>query len=199
MSDTKLIERLERLEAEVGALRAKQEITEVLYRASRAVDRCDVEMMASCWHPGGTDYRGVANGPAEYTRNSLKNWPVTISRHVNANITIELDGDVARVESYVDAFHYFPEQRDGKGQHEFIQARYMDRFEKRNGAWKIARRITVWDRSWIEPSHESWYDFASGAYVTDKHFIMGRRDKQDVVYHFRLPPELQHHEPNAKY
>lgn len=199
MSDRALEARVAEMETRLAELAAKEEIREILYRASRAVDREDVEMMATCFHPDATDYRGVANGPAENTRNSLRDWGVTVSRHVNTNITIILDGDVARVESYVDAFHYFPEQNNGKGQHEFIQARYLDRFERRNGAWKIARRITVWDTCWIEPAQPSWIEFAGGAYVTDKNFILSRRDKKDVVYNFRLPENMEHYEPDAAY
>lgn len=198
MSEQALAKKVERLEKIIDELQSKQEIREVLFRASRAVDREDPEMMASAFHPDATDYRGVANGSAENTRNSLRNWGAAVSRHVNSNITIMLDGDIARVESYVDAFHYFP---DGAGgwQHEFIQARYLDRFERRDGEWKIARRITVWDNCWIEPSYPSWIEATAGAHVTDKHFIMSRRDKKDPFYDFRLPPELQHHEPDAEY
>lgn len=201
MSDDRadLLARLDRLEARVDELGSKQEIAEIVYRASRAIDRADAELLATCFHPDATDYRGVSNGPAEQVRASLPLWNVTVSRHLNTNILIDLAGAVARVESYVHAFHHVAGADDREGQHEYIQARYLDRFERRDGAWKIARRITLWDISWVEPAAtQSWYDAPSGTGI-DKHFIRGRRDREDTVYHFRLPPELRHHEPDASY
>lgn len=195
-----LLARLVRLEATVEELRSKQEIAELLYTASRALDRADVELLASCFHPDATDYRGVVNGPAHLARDSLPKWDVAVCRHATTNIMIDLDGDVAQVESYVQAFHHAPNANEGQGQYEFIQARYLDRLERRDGKWKIARRMAVWDDSWVEPvPSTSWFEAVSGDNIKEKNFIWGRRDRQDPVYHFDLPEALRHHEPDASY
>src|SRR6185436_9663893 len=80
---------------------ARLEITEVLHRYARAMDRMDAELALSCWHPGGTDdhaplYSGSAEGFVEWL------WPVhaamVMTRHVISNILIEVDGDRAGTE-----------------------------------------------------------------------------------------------------
>jgi hypothetical protein len=41
----------------------KQEITEVIYRFARAIDRCDKQLIASVFHPGATDDHGSFKSP----------------------------------------------------------------------------------------------------------------------------------------
>lgn len=173
------------LEAGLRDLLSKQEITEVLYRASRAVDRGDIAMMASCFHSDATDYRGVVNGPAENARNALKGIKINVTHHVTTNVSIELDGDVAKAESYVTAFHHV-EKPEGGARDELLRARYLDRFERRDGKWKIAQRITVWDWSGIWPSLPTWFESVVAAGGEDR-FIYSRRDERDVYYTNQLP------------
>ena len=174
------------LETKLRELIDKQEITEVLYRASRGVDRGDIEMMASCFHPDATDHRGVVHGPAENSRNALKTINLAVTHHVTTNVAIELSGDTAKVESYVTAFHHVEEGTDGRGRDELLRARYLDRFERRDGVWKIARRITVWDWSGVWTSLPTWFEQVEKA-MDDVRFIYSRRDKKDVYYTDEIP------------
>jgi hypothetical protein len=70
--------------------------------------------------------------------------------HHLTNQTIALDGpDRAGVESYFIAWQGFA--RDG--QMGVVQAigRYLDRFERRDGDWRIAHRVVVVEQTWVMP------------------------------------------------
>ena len=125
---------------------AKQQITDVIYRYCRGMDRMDRELTLSCWHSGGTDdhaplYTGSAEGFIEWL------WPVHASmlgtRHVVSNILIEIEGDQAVAESYwnvqlrllVDGA-----PRDIRG-----AGRYVDHFEFLNDVWAIRHRTSLSD------------------------------------------------------
>jgi hypothetical protein len=55
----------------------------------------------------------------------------------------ELQHDVAAVESYFLLFNAQSEARGGE--HELVGGRYLDRFERRSGDWRIAVREIVVD------------------------------------------------------
>lgn len=194
--DADLRNELKRLARDVDELKSREEIREVLNSMARAADRCDVELQRSCFHPGGTDYRGVANGNFENCADTLSKWDVTSARHCIQNISFRfLDPDTANVETYVDAFHFWEADKEGEGRFEFIQARYLDRFERREGVWKIARRMTVWDECWMDSEKPSWLTGVSGEFVKQKLFMRSRRDRDDFYYSYKLPPELEPFEP----
>jgi uncharacterized protein (DUF1330 family) len=55
--------------------------------------------------------------------------------------------------------------------------RYVDRLEKRDGVWRIAKRKVLMDWNRSEPSRDMWHE---GMYTAlSSH---GRRDRQDVRY-----------------
>jgi SnoaL-like domain len=178
------------LDKAIADLLAKQEITEVLHRIARGTDRGDVELFASGFHEDGEDYHGLANGPVANILATLGRSTLLLTQHALSNVTIELDGDVARVESLFTSFH---QRRDEEGQlwEETLRGRYLDRFERRGGAWKIARRVVVWDASRVEPAAASWFDLMRQRPGTEDRYIFGRRDKSDMVYTFELPEELR--------
>jgi SnoaL-like domain len=187
------------MEQQLDELRSKQEIAERLFVGSRASDRGDVDLMASIFHPEGTDYRGVANGPAENTRNALKHWNADMAQHVVTNILVDFESkDVAKVESYCTATHFVSAENEGRGRDEHIKTRYLDRFERRNGEWKIARRITVWDYTRVADPTQTWEEVVIGPGVTDKRFIRGERTKSDLSYSFELPEQFRSYEPDYK-
>lgn len=173
----------------VTGLLAKQEITEVLYRIARATDRADVELFASCFHPGGTDYHGLANGPVENILSTLGRSRLLLSQHAISNVLIDLDGERARSESCFNALHQSQDEQGGLVD-EMIRGRYLDRFEKGGGGWKIRRRVVLWDWSRIQTSGETWIDMVRRRPGVDDRFIFGRRDRQDMVYTDALPAGL---------
>jgi 3-phenylpropionate/cinnamic acid dioxygenase small subunit len=176
----------------VEDLLAKQEITEVLYRVARATDRSDAELYAAQFHSDGEDHHGLVNGSVRnIIANLQKATHLVYSQHSISNVLIELHGDVAHVESCVDAAHQ-ARYEDGRLEDEFIRGRYLDRFERRDGGpWKIARRVVVWDWSRVEPSGDTWFDRVRRRPGVDDRFVFGRRDRSDMVYDFELPEELR--------
>jgi len=134
------------------------EIQQVLYRYCRAIDRGDVTLLKSVYHPDATDAHGAFNGPAhefaEIIVARMNVFQVT-GQHQITNIIIELDGEAARVESYFQAFH--PSVLEGGGEGlAFAVGRYLDRFERRDGAWKIADRRVVFDHARAPAKFAAW-------------------------------------------
>ena len=139
------------LEQKLRELVAKDEIRDALMRYARGVDRGDPDLIASCFFPdavddhGGIELTGAEAGP-RFTGSRKMSASGAGGQHFLGNITIELDGDKAYTESYFVS--YLIVDRDGAEYTRFRGARYIDRFERRDGVWKIAYRVVVddWDR-----------------------------------------------------
>jgi ketosteroid isomerase-like protein len=119
----------------------RHDIRQCLLRYTRGVDRHDRALMISAYHPDAIDEHGVAHGnPAEFCDWAIS-WHAEFQhqhQHIINNTTIELDGDTAHVETY---YTFFGDNRDALPTLAF--GRYIDRFERRNGEWRIAHRVCV--------------------------------------------------------
>ena len=155
-----------------------RDIRNVLYRYCRGVDRIDLELVRSCYWPGAYDDHGGFKGTVE----EFLDWIArllprnAVTTHMLSNILIEghpTNPDVARVETYGIAEHQTP---GGPQAHNMtIAFRYIDRFEQRDGEWRIADRFctTEWCRL---------HDQASILEV-DERFTRGDRgDRTDPIY-----------------
>jgi SnoaL-like domain len=150
-------------------------IRRVLYAYCRAADRGDLVALRAVYHPDATDdhtgvYSGDVDGFIDFIGLSLAAGTVTCTRHCLSNIVIEVDGDVAVVESYFDALHR--RHVDGEDIDEEAAGRYLDRFERRDGEWRIAARLLVWDRPPHMPSTS-----ASDPATT---YLIGHRSADDA-------------------
>ncbi|MGE4352357.1 MAG: nuclear transport factor 2 family protein [Bdellovibrionales bacterium] len=137
----------------VQAFVDKNEITDILYRLARGIDRIDETLLRSAFHHEATlDFGpGVFQG----TSNDYIHWVIGVmnqireSHHMITNILPTLEGDVALVESYCHA-HYRLDKPTGR-EDVFIGSRYLDRFERRPtgaaGVWKIMHRKQIID--WV--------------------------------------------------
>ena len=67
-----------------------------------------------------------------------------------------MDGDIAQVESYVLAWHPVYDEQAGRETHALAGGRYLDRFERRDGEWKIADRRVVLDWTRTSLPGEEW-------------------------------------------
>jgi hypothetical protein len=155
---------------------AKLEIREALIRWCRGLDRGDSELLASAYHPDAVDehgtehYSGISAGPGYVAKHMRK-----FRRHLHtlSNETIEVDGDHAMCESYSIAYLVVDDPNDsGLATLLTVGGRYFDRFERRDGGWKIARRkfVVEWRTTCtIEPRG------LDGPYE-------GRRDSSDPSY-----------------
>jgi SnoaL-like domain len=178
----------------------RQEIEQKIRLYCRAIDRLDVELLKSIYHPDGVDLHGNFEGNAhEFATFILKRIADLTSYgfHSTTQSIIDVDGDVAAAETIYIAYHrifpgwdsiktYFGETYANAAraagtlerEHEnSCGGRYIDRFEKRNGDWKIAhRRITnEWNCNGVTTHLHDEGEMA--------HFnLPGARDKSDPVY-----------------
>ena len=124
----------------------REAIRECLYRYCRGIDRLDEAALRSAYWPDGTDhhgaYQGSASGFIEMALVKLRNAGRMV--HQISNILIELRGSVAAVES---SFLAFQQDLDAQGQpvQTLLLGRYVDRFEQREGQWRVAARTVVYD------------------------------------------------------
>lgn len=151
---------------DIQLLLDKQAINDVLVRYCRGVDRLDPELILSCYHPDAYDDHGTVRGtPADLVGMLTDNaHRVSFMEHKLSNVYLEIDGDVAWSECY-SGLHI--QRGDIVGE---AFGRFIDRFERRNGEWRIARRKVTLE--WASP--ELGYDPGE--------FVQGRRDRTDPSY-----------------
>ncbi len=174
-------------EAAVQELLDKQAITEVIYRYCRAMDRLDLELFLSVYHPEARDDHGARKGTGhEFAAGAVVGLGLIDQRtqHHITNILIEIDGDIAWAESYLIAYHRFLE--DPQSLLEF-GARYVDRMERRSGEWRIAHRTIVYDWSRVSPVPEEYpgkhlISSSRERPAGPESFVHGRRDRSDEAY-----------------
>ena len=136
---------------------ATQKITAVIYRLARGLDRADKALLTSCFHDDATDDHGLFTGPAsefcDWVIGQLGNYERT--QHFISNINIVVDGEKAATEAYFFAHHVVPGE-DGAKKDVIAAGRYLDRFEKRDGEWRITHRKALYDWSHVDDSKDGW-------------------------------------------
>jgi hypothetical protein len=136
--------RQEDIEISVDHLLDREKIRHNLARYSRAVDRQDVDMLASTYWPEAWDAHGMMEGTGhEFSQAMLPIWPTMKMAHLLGQSYIELNGNFANAETYVLAYHRLGEA--GATSDAFIGARYNDRLEKRGAIWKFIYRASIFD------------------------------------------------------
>lgn len=124
----------------------KDAIRDVLMRYYRGADRNDCALMASVFHPDAVlAINGVQHNAQELVA-KLCAQRRRGGQHVAGNVLIEVEGDIAYSECYWVSFA--TEERDGTDYSRIRGARSIDRFERRDGEWRIAARRVVdsWSR-----------------------------------------------------
>lgn len=144
------------LESALRTLLDKQAITEVLHRYARACDRADEQLLRSCFHPDSVHRHGRFNGTsADFCTLAMKIILGTkLEKHLVTNALIELEGDTAISESSYVAYHRQVNRETGEEEDFFSGGRFIDRFERRQGEWRIASRIGLIDYERFEPVTE---------------------------------------------
>ncbi len=136
-----------------SSLEDEHQIRKVIYTYCRGIDRRDYDLVRSCYHPDATDdhggYQGGVDGFIEYIKAGLPRYEQTM--HMIGNILIEVEGDVAESEAYTLAFHRVPASTTKPTRDYTVGLRYMDRFERRQNRWAIARRVCVFSFQRIDP------------------------------------------------
>jgi len=161
----------------------RQAIADVVLRYCRGIDRLDLELVRDCYHPDATDDHGGFVG----TREEYVEWVAGVltrftgTMHVVANQLIQFDSagdgdtDTAHCETYGVAYHWGDPPDDGR--RNFTTGfRYVDRFARRNGEWRIARRVAVREWTHVVPAEQQL------VIPPERDGRRGRRDRDDAVY-----------------
>lgn len=137
----------------------------------------DADLILSAYHPGSRDNHGAFDGRVE----EFIKWviprqaAIPHTTHFIGNELVKVEGDVAHCETYMIAFYRFPV--DGVEQDCMGFGRYLDRFELRQGEWRIAERITVFDRERVDPT-------TGQASALTEALIRGSRSNEDASFQF---------------
>jgi hypothetical protein len=150
----------------VEALTAIAAIQKCLIDYCHGIDRCDADLVASVYHPDATDdhgsFVGLGTEFAFHATKKLREYAIATTHFCGLpSITFETP-TIAHVETQVLAWHRV---KESVGPREFLEqfcGRYFDRFECRDGDWRIAHRALThdWDhKEFIDPA------FASGKFT----------------------------------
>ena len=158
---------------------ARAEIEDCLCRYARCIDRRDWAALADCFHGDAIDRHGEFHGTlSEFIAwVSERHAAVPFSMHFLGNCLIEFrDEAVAAAETYFVAM----QRRERTATDGSVEAtdfevfgRYVDRFERRDGAWKVAARQVVYDSTSTRPSTNHLRKLVG---------VVGRRDRGDPVF-----------------
>lgn len=129
--------------AALVALLDRQAISDCLVRYARGVDRLDQDLIRSAFWEDAHDAHGQIAGTVDDFLASW--WPRQsareVAQHLLANQAIELGVDAADVETYFLAVS----KPYDDNQLEIVGGRYLDRFAKRAGEWRIKDRLVILD------------------------------------------------------
>lgn len=174
-------------EQKIQELLDKQELTELMYKFARALDRVDGELMKSTYwedaieehqDPIFPDLFFYNDNAHEFIDPAMEGFrALKVTQHRISNPLIENDGDAATAECYVWAYHVHEE--DGVDKEGILGGRHHLKFERRNGAWKIKHRSTVFDWNQNQDASAIWAENFSDKY-------RGKRDKTDDSYNYLI-------------
>lgn len=157
---------------------AEAEIKDVHLRFCRSNDRRDEELARSCFHPDAVielHQPLTVDELMQMAGEMLGHYSVTW--HVTPNQLVEVDGDRAWAEHYTISSHRMPADDNGPERDFVAYSRYIDRMERRDGVWRIARRKMILDYTRTDPVGPSAVPLGTP---------VGARDRSDPSYAWRL-------------
>lgn len=150
----------------------RAQITDLIYRYCRAVDRLDVALGHSIWHEDGwADYGpDVYQGPGKGVIDLICAQHLRTLHHSHqvSNILIDLNGDQAGSESYVTAT--LRVLRGEQLTQISVWGRYIDQWSRRSGRWGLDKRLSIRD-----------FDEIRAVTEMQRH-LLATRDRNDPSY-----------------
>ncbi|MFF8316490.1 nuclear transport factor 2 family protein [Streptomyces bobili] len=166
----------------------RAEIQHRVHQFCRAVDRMELDELNEVFHPDAYDDHGVFKGtPAGFIEWARKRHAtIAFSSHHVSNIYIEFTAeDEAFAETYLliwqsvtPSSSIMANASDGSSYEMISSNRYVDRFTRRDGRWRIQTR-TVVPGSAMRVSDDTPPMLADG-------FVRYTRDERDVAEQLRL-------------
>lgn len=165
----------------------RTEIHDVLLRYARGVDRRDWDLVRSAYHDDATDLHGDFEGTADAVVAYIKSRHLDGGQamHFLGNSLIEfIDRRNALVETYFSSRRIGPYEAgamsrlaEGSDICDLdVVGRYVDHFSKRNGEWRIARRVVVYEAVRLVPARVA---------KTSPNWVWSRRDSTDALNRMR--------------
>ena len=154
---------------QLATLLAKQAITEQLHAYCRGMDRIDLDLTRSVFTEDsvadyGAMFSGSGYGFADFI--GEVHPPMQTHCHHLSNVTVAVDGDRAGSEAYV-----IVRLRTGDGGTDLVShGRYVDRWRREDGTWRIHHRRYLHTLDYSEPVTSVMFGTA------------GSRDREDPVY-----------------
>ena len=151
----------------LDSLIAKQDITELVFNYMRGLDRWDGALLRSLFTDDAWCEYGFVNCDPnafiDYALGTLASH--TANHHFVGNVLIDLepDDEEAFGEVYFNAYHKV--QGENGCDDIVIAGRYLDRYVRRDGEWKIAYRSEVVDFSRTAPTCDPYFELAPDGIV----------------------------------
>jgi hypothetical protein len=158
----------------------KSALKDLVLKYCRACDRRDYGLLRTLYHDDAIDdhgdmFCGSADDFVAWLPSVLESFEATV--HSISNALFVVDGDKAEGELYTLAYH---RTRSPDAQEIVIGGRYLDRYERRDGAWRFIHRSLACDWCDVRPVNVKAYEqFAAGA-------PRGRADKDDPSYQLMM-------------
>jgi hypothetical protein len=123
----------------------KLELLELVTAYCRAVDRRDVALMRTLYHPDAIDdhgalFYGTGEEFIQFLPGALTTFAIT-THHIT-NALFHVDGDYAQGESYLIAGHI---TQESPPRNLIVSGRYLDKFERRDDVWRFSHRTAMLD------------------------------------------------------
>ena len=131
-----------------------EEIRDVRRRWAYGRDLCEWDLLRSVFHPDATVHVSWFKGPAmDFVQRSSELGkqirPEEHSKHWFGNMRTEVQGNRAIQETDVQVL--IRAYIDGVLFDNTSWARFYDRFEKRDGAWKILQMTCIYEKDRLDP------------------------------------------------
>lgn len=187
-----VVSRVASMENKIEYLINRQHIVDVYRRYTRGLNRYDIELLASAfWPDAQINYGFHSRGRDEW----ISRWQqerylkgLSCQAHHITNETVEIDGDMAHVESYLIAL-WRPPTDENPGL--ILAGRYIDRLDRRDGEWRITVREFI-PHFWSEVTSIFSSTFTTASWPLTES-AMGTRDGGDPSYtrplNRRPPPD----------
>jgi hypothetical protein len=138
--------------ARLEQLADREAIREVVLRYCHGIDRLDGDWMKTAYWPDAVDDHGVFVGNAwEFVDRVIASharWRATMHCVYNHQIELDDDGVHARGEAYNVTYLMHADA----SRIDTWYGRYLDRYERRDGEWRIIHRVCVHEGTRSEPA-----------------------------------------------